>query len=166
MTLNQHHRLLHPRRQAQGQRSRPPGRADGAQGWRPAGSPGSPSTTCTRRPLLSFLERPKRVVPETDQNKDTRQFRTPFYLGNAHTYSHPFPCFSLGPGTRTESVSVDAWGGLGRCWQVWKPAWSNRRQVSPEKILVTLFWPLYLPSCCNSVREAKNTLLSKNCFSV
>lgn len=29
-----------------------------------------------------------------------------------------------------------------------------------------LVWPLHLPSCCSSVREAKNTLLSKNPFSI
>lgn len=57
---------------------------------------------------------------------------------------------STRPGTWIESVSVAAQGGMGGYWWVWKPAYSNNRQVTPRKIVVTLFWPLHLPSCCNS----------------
>lgn len=51
-------------------------------------------------------------------------------------------------------------------WQGWDPVCPNREEVNPEKVLSMLVWPLHLPSCCSSVGEAKNTLLSKNPFSI
>lgn len=70
------------------------------------------------------------------------------------------------PGNRDWKCLCWCTGGMGRYRQVWKSVYSNGRQVTPAKISVTLFWPLQRPSCCNSAREAKNTLLSKNYFSI